>query len=48
MADLISQISVTVSIEDKAKCIEILLTLQSLYDVETPVIRKPVEERIKL
>ena len=48
VADLISQISVTVSIEDKAKCIEILLTLQSLYDVETPVIRKPVEERIKL
>lgn len=43
---LISQVSATVSIEDKAKCIEILLALQSLYDVQTPVKRKGVEERI--
>jgi hypothetical protein len=47
VADLISQVSATVSIEDKAKCIDILLQLQSLYDVRTPLIRKQVEEKIK-
>lgn len=47
VADLISQVSVTVSIEDKAKCIDILLQLQSLYDVRTPLIRKQVEQKIK-
>jgi hypothetical protein len=46
VAGLISQISATVSIEDKAKCIEIMLALQALYNVQTPMIRKPVEERL--
>lgn len=46
VAGLISQVSATVSIEDKAKCIEILLALQSLYDVQTPIKKKQVEERI--
>jgi hypothetical protein len=46
VAGLISQVSATVSIEDKAKCIEILLALQSLYGVQTPLKRKEVKERI--
>jgi predicted DNA-binding WGR domain protein len=46
VAAIVSEISATVSIEDKAKCIEILLALQTLYDVQSPVKKKAVEERI--
>lgn len=46
VAALLGQISATASVEDKAKCIEILLTLQSLFNVQTPLRQKPVEERI--
>ncbi|MDA3615775.1 WGR domain-containing protein [Polluticaenibacter yanchengensis] len=42
VAGIITDISATVSIEDKAKCIEILHAIHKIYHVETPVQFKPI------
>ena len=42
---IISNLSATVSIEDKAKCIEIMYELGRLYKLEMPMIIQAVEER---
>jgi hypothetical protein len=42
---ILSDISATMAIGDKAKCIEILLQLQALYQVETPLTVKETEIR---
>jgi len=42
---IISNVSATVSIDDKAKCIEIMYELGRLYKLEIPMLIKPVEER---
>ena len=43
---ILSEISATAAIGDKAKCIEILLQLRSLYEVTTPLKVKPIETRM--
>ena len=43
---IITNISATVSIDDKAKCIEIMYELGKLYKLEQPMMMQPVEERI--
>ena len=45
ISKIISNISATVSIDDKAKCIEIMYELGRLYKLEQPMIMQPVEER---
>ncbi len=42
VVQLITDISATVAIDDKAKCIEILHSLKNLYHVEVPMVLKPV------
>ena len=42
---IISNISATVSIDDKAKCIEIMYELGRLYKLDQPMMMQPVEER---
>jgi predicted DNA-binding WGR domain protein len=42
---IISNISATVSIDDKAKCIEIMYELGKLYKLEQPMVIQEVEER---
>ena len=46
VAKIISNVSATVSIEDKAKCIEIMYELNKLYTLEMPITIHPVEERV--
>lgn len=43
---IISHISATVAIEDKARCIDILLQLKSVYAVDTPLEILPVTNRV--
>lgn len=43
---ILSDISAMAAIGDKAKCIEVLLQLRSLYEVETPLKVKPIETRL--
>ena len=43
---ILSDVSAMAAISDKAKCIDILIQLQALYDVNTPVIIKEIELRI--
>ena len=45
VAKIINNISATVSIEDKAKCIEIMFELNNLYNLDVPLTIHPVEER---
>jgi len=45
VCDILSDISATAAIGDKAKCIEILLQMKSLYDVAIPVKVKAMEIR---
>ncbi|WP_205512969.1 hypothetical protein [Longitalea arenae] len=42
---LLSDISAIAAIGDKAKCIEVLLQLKSLYEVESPLLVKEIETR---
>jgi predicted DNA-binding WGR domain protein len=46
VANIISNVSATVSIDDKAKCIEIMYELNKLYKLDMPIIIHPVEERV--
>lgn len=43
---ILSDISATAAIGDKAKCIEVLMQLRSLYEVETPLKVIPIETRM--
>ncbi|MBO9562828.1 MAG: WGR domain-containing protein [Niastella sp.] len=43
---ILTDISATAAIGDKAKCIDVLLQLRSLYEVETPLKVKPIETRM--
>ncbi|MCW3092206.1 MAG: hypothetical protein JWP81_3275 [Ferruginibacter sp.] len=43
---ILSDVSAIAAIGDKAKCIDILIQLQALYDVNTPVRIKEIEVRI--
>src|SRR5688572_6830118 len=45
VSKIISNISATVSIDDKGKCIGIMYELGRLYRLEQPMIMQPVEER---
>ncbi|MBX3254750.1 MAG: WGR domain-containing protein [Chitinophagaceae bacterium] len=45
VSSIISDVSATAAIEDKARCIEILLILKSIYDIETPLEILPVAEK---
>lgn len=45
VGSILSDISATMAIGDKAKCIEILLQLQALYQVQTPLTVKETEVR---
>ncbi|MGC4035961.1 MAG: WGR domain-containing protein [Chitinophagaceae bacterium] len=45
IAKIITDISATVSIEDKAKCIEIMYELNKIYKLEMPMIVHAIEER---
>jgi len=45
ISKIISNVSATVSIDDKAKCIGIMYELGRLYTLELPMLIKPVEER---
>lgn len=42
---ILSDVSAIAAIGDKAKCIEVLLQLRSLYEVETPLVVKEIETR---
>ena len=42
---ILSDVSATAAIGDKAKCIEVLLQLRSFYEVETPLKVKEIETR---
>ena len=42
---ILSDVSAIAAIGDKAKCIEVLLQLRSLYEVETPLLVKEIETR---
>ncbi|HEX6429127.1 MAG TPA: hypothetical protein VF008_15630 [Niastella sp.] len=42
---ILSDVSATAAIGDKAKCIEVLLQLRSLYEVQTPLVVKEIETR---
>jgi WGR domain len=46
VSHILSDVSATASIGDKAKCIDILLQLKALYDVATPVKIKEMEVRM--
>jgi len=46
VSGILSDISATAAIGDKAKCIEVLLQLKALYEVETPLKIKPIETRM--
>jgi hypothetical protein len=46
ISKILSDISATAAIGDKAKCIDILLQLKALYDVATPVKVKELEVRM--
>lgn len=46
VSGILSDISATAAIGDKAKCIEVLLQLKALYEVETPLKVKPIETRL--
>ncbi|MCG2615431.1 WGR domain-containing protein [Terrimonas sp. NA20] len=45
VAAIISDISAQTAIGDKAKCIDLLMQLRAIYDIETPLRVRPVEER---
>jgi hypothetical protein len=45
VSNILSDISATAAIGDKAKCIEVLLQLKSLYEVTTPLQVKEIETR---
>ena len=45
VSNLLSDVSAIAAIGDKARCIEVLLQLKSLYEVQTPLKIKPVETR---
>jgi len=45
VSGILSDISATAAIGDKAKCIEVLLQLKSLYEVTTPLQVKEIETR---
>jgi hypothetical protein len=42
---ILTDVSAIAAIGDKAKCIEVLLQLKSLYEVETPLVIKEIEVR---
>jgi len=42
---ILSDVSAIAAIGDKAKCIEVLLQLKSLYEVESPLVVKEIETR---
>ncbi|OQP49338.1 hypothetical protein A4H97_28785 [Niastella yeongjuensis] len=42
---ILSDVSAIAAIGDKAKCIEVLLQLRSLYEVQTPLLVKEIETR---
>ncbi|MCS3797917.1 hypothetical protein [Niastella sp. OAS944] len=42
---ILTDVSAIAAIGDKAKCIEVLLQLKSLYEVETPLVVKAIEVR---
>jgi hypothetical protein len=46
IAKIISNISATVAVGDKAKCIEIMYELNNLYKLDLPIIFQKVEERV--
>jgi hypothetical protein len=46
VSGILSDVSATGAIGDKAKCIEVLLQLKSLYEVETPLTLKPFVTRM--
>jgi hypothetical protein len=46
VSHILSDVSATAAIGDKAKCIDILLQLKALYDVVTPVMVKEMELRM--
>jgi hypothetical protein len=45
VAAIISDISAQTAIGDKAKCIDLLMQLRAIYDIETPLKVRQVEER---
>lgn len=45
VGSILSDVSATAAIGDKAKCIEILMQLKSLYEVEAPLKVRPIETR---
>ncbi|MET0462434.1 MAG: WGR domain-containing protein [Chitinophagaceae bacterium] len=45
VAAIISDISAQTAIGDKAKCIDLLMQLRAIYDIETPLQVRPVEAR---
>ena len=45
VSSILSEISAIAAIGDKAKCVEILLQLRSLYEVQTPLKVKEIETR---
>ncbi|MGN6439402.1 MAG: hypothetical protein ACTHMM_22905 [Agriterribacter sp.] len=46
VSGIVSDVSATAAIEDKARCIEILLTLKSIYNIETPLEILSVAEKM--
>jgi hypothetical protein len=46
VSHILSDVSATAAIGDKAKCIDVLLQLKALYDVATPVKVKEIEVRM--
>jgi hypothetical protein len=45
VSNLLSDVSAIAAIGDKARCIDILMQLKTLYEVQTPLVFKPVETR---
>lgn len=45
VSNLLSHVSAIAAIGDKARCIDILMQLKTLYEVQTPLLFKPVETR---
>jgi hypothetical protein len=45
VGSILSDVSATAAIGDKAKCIDVLLQLKSLYEVEAPLKVRPIETR---
>jgi hypothetical protein len=46
IAKIVSNISATISVGDKEKCIEIMYELNNLYSLELPIVFQKVEERV--